>query len=175
MTTEQVAIIISVISAIVASFSLGWNIYRDVVLKAKVRVTATIVFILHETLPDKPRFVSIQVTNFGPGAVNISTILAKEAPLKRRLQGEAKHAVINHDWTNPMSSKLPAKIEVADKITLFLPFDEECFLKEPFTHVGVSDYFGRIHWVPRKQVRRARQEWLEEFGQAAQRKRIGRA
>jgi len=39
MDTAQAAILISICSAIVAAFSLGWNVYRDVVLKAKVMVT----------------------------------------------------------------------------------------------------------------------------------------
>ncbi len=33
-----VAIFISVFSILIAAFSLGWNIYRDVILKPKVKV-----------------------------------------------------------------------------------------------------------------------------------------
>jgi hypothetical protein len=168
MAKDEIAVAISIISVLIASLSLGWNIYRDVILKAKVRVTAAIVFIIHDSLPNRPQYVSIEVTNFGPGAVNVSTICAKQAPLWRRLLRKTKHAVITHDWTNPMSAKMPSKIEIGDKINLLLPYDKDCFLKEPFTDVGVSDYYGRIHWAPKYQIRKARRSWLKDFSNEAQ-------
>ena len=62
-----------------------------------------------------------------------------------------------------MSSKLPAKIEVGDKIELFLPYVKDCFLKEHFTHVGVADYYGRMHWAPESELKMAYAEWKKDF------------
>ena len=45
MPTDQLALIVSIASAAVACLALGWNIYRDVVLKAKVVVSFSVVFI----------------------------------------------------------------------------------------------------------------------------------
>jgi len=164
VSIEHIAILISIISVLIASISLGWNIYRDVVLKAKVVVTFNVVHIIHETLPNKPQYLSLTATNFGPGPVNMSMICAKEAQLWRRLLRKTRHAVITPDYTNPMSAKLPHKVEVGDKIDLLLPYDKDCFLGSVFTHVGISDYFGRIHWAPWKQLKGAYKKWGEDFG-----------
>jgi len=164
METTYLAIGISVFSVLIASLSLGWNIYRDIILKAKVDVSFAIVHLIHETLPERPQFINFKVTNFGPGPVIISMIHAKYAPLKLRLLRKTEHAVVLSDDTNPHSSKLPAKIEVGDKIDLLLPYGKECMLNREWTHVGVNDYYGRVHWVPKKQLIQARKQWLEDFG-----------
>jgi hypothetical protein len=163
MDIQNIAIGISLFSVAIASVSLGWNIYRDVILKAKVDVSFAVVALIHETLPERPQFVNFKVTNFGPGPVNISMIHAKYAPMKYRLLRKTEHAVINPDYKNPHSAKLPAKIEVADKIELFLPYNSKCLLNREWTHVGVNDYYGRVHWAPKKQLLKARKQWLEEF------------
>ena len=163
MAIEQVAIIISIFSAGVALISIGWNIYRDVILKAKVRVTFGIRIIIHDTMPGRPKFVAITATNFGPGTINLSMIQAKHAPLWRRIFRKVEYAVIMYDYTNLMSTRLPAKVEPGDRIDLFLPYDVDCLLNREWTHVGIDDYFGRHHWAPRKQIKKARKEWLEEF------------
>jgi hypothetical protein len=49
--TAQWALLISLMSAAIAGCSLGWNIYRDVVLKARVRVTVQVMNIIQEGAP----------------------------------------------------------------------------------------------------------------------------
>lgn len=163
MATENIAIVISIISVGVASLSLGWNIYRDLVLKAKVQVDLGIRTILHSSMPDRPKFVGITVTNFGPGSVNLSMIQAKNAGFGKWLLRKSQHAVIMFDYTNPLSARLPAKVEAGDRIDLLLPYNKDCFLKEDLTHVGISDFFGRVHWAPKKQIESARNSWLRDF------------
>ena len=114
-------------------------------------------------MPDSPTFINIAATNFGPGIVNLSMIQAQYSTLWTRLSRKTKHAVIMFDYTNPMSAKLPAKVEPGDRIDLLLPYDEACFLKDELTHVGISDFYGRIHWASKKQLRTAREQWLNEF------------
>jgi len=160
---EYIALIISIVSVLVASISLGWNIYRDVILKAKVDVTFAVVSVIHQSLPDRPQYLNLKATNFGPGPVTMSTICVREASVWRRAIRKVRFAIITPDYTNPMSAKLPAKIEVGDKIELLLPYDKDCFFKLPFTHVGISDYYGRIHWAPRKQFKEARATWIKDF------------
>lgn len=163
MKVEYIALIISIFSVLVASLSLGWNIFRDVILKAKVDVTFAVVFIIHQSLPGRPQYLNIKATNFGPGPITISTICVREAPLWRRILRKVRFAIVTADYANSMSAKLPAKIDVGDKIELLLPYDNDCFLKSPFTDVGVSDYYGRIHWVSRKEFKRARATWIKDF------------
>ena len=167
MSTAEFALVVSIFSVIVASLALGWNVYRDVVLKAHVDVSFAVITIIHESLPHRPQYLNLKVTNFGPGPVNISTIVAKDAPLWRRLLRKIRWAMITPDYTNPMSARLPSKIEVGDKIELLLPYDRHAFLKDGFTHIGVSDYFGRNHWAPGRQLKRAYETWRKDFASEA--------
>jgi hypothetical protein len=159
MSTAEFALVVSVVSVFIASLSLGWNIYRDIVLKARVDVSFAVVTLIDQSRRDRPQYLNIKATNFGPGSVTLSTIVVKDAPIWRRLLRRPRYAIITPDYTNPLSAKLPAKIEVGDKIELLLPHDKDAFLKEQFTHVGLSDYFGRMHWARTRDFKRARDTW----------------
>ena len=106
----------------------------------------------------------MKATNFGPGSTTISMIHAKHSTIWGRIRRETKRAVIIHDFTNPLSGQLPSKLEVGDKIDLLLPYDDECLLKEEWTHVGVVDNFSKYHWADKRQVKEARERWLRDFG-----------
>lgn len=164
MATDQLALIVSIVSAIIASLALGWNVYRDVVLKPKVVMSFSIVFIVHETLPNRPQYMNIRATNFGPGVVTLSSIVAKNAPLWRHVFKRVQYAFITPDHTNPLSGRLPAKLETGDKVELLLPYDADCLLSKAFTHVGLTDFYGRSHWAPRGDLKRAYIEWRKNFG-----------
>lgn len=115
-------------------------------------------------MPNRPKFISITATNFGPGPVNLSMIQARYSPFWKRVLGKSEYAVIMHDYTNPMSARLPAKVEAGDRIDLLLPYNKECLLHRDWTHIGINDFFGRHHWATRKQIETARKEWLKDFG-----------
>ena len=68
-----------------------------------------------------------------------------------------------YDYTNPYSSKLPCELDVGEKRVWPLPFDKDCLLSEAFTHIGICDTFGRIHWAPKKDVAKARKEYREKY------------
>ena len=164
MPTDQIALVVSIFSALIASSALGWNIYRDVVLKPKVVVSFSLVVILHETLPERPHYLNVTGTNFGPGSVTLNTIVAREAPFWRRVIRRVRYAFITPDYANQMSERLPKKLEPGDKVNLLLPFERECLLGHPkLTHVGLSDSYGRNHWASRKDMEKARTEWAKEF------------
>lgn len=162
---DQIAILISLFSVVVAGTSLGWNIYRDVVLKARVRVDFGVRLIIRDAMPERPKYIVLTATNFGPGAVNLSMIQAKYAPLRKKIGRSAEHAVVMWDHTNPLSVNLPTKVEPGDRVDFLLPYDDACMLKRDWTHVGISDFFGRVHWASSKQIKAARREWLKDFAQ----------
>lgn len=163
MGIEYIAIAISIASVVLASLSLGWNIYRDLILKARVDVSFGVATLIHESLPGKPQYLNIRVTNFGPGPVTISTIHVREAQVWRRFLRKVKNAIVMPDYTNAMSARLPAKIDVGDKIELLLPYDKDSFLSEHFTHIGVYDYYGRGHWAPKSDLKKAYLAWKKDF------------
>lgn len=164
METAQIAIIISIFSVVVAAFSLGWNIYRDVILQPKVVVTFAIKTIVGEGRAPSPDYVGISAVNHGPGPAVLNTVVLKQSSLWRRVLRKEKFAVLMHDWTNPYSSKLPRRLEVGEGLDLFGPYDEDCFLKESFTHLGLSDSFGRSNWAKTRAMKHNRKTWEKRFG-----------
>jgi len=80
------AIIISCISLAVALFSLGWNIYRDVVLKARVRIS----FSLRRYLVGQEKLdqLAVVAVNLGPGSIRLTSIVLRHAPYGVDFSGE---------------------------------------------------------------------------------------
>jgi hypothetical protein len=163
VATDQLALIVSIVSAVIASLALGWNVYRDIVLKPKVVISFSIVLIVHEMLPHRPQYMNIKATNFGPGIVTLNSIVSKNAPLWRRIFRKVRYAFITPDYANPLSGRLPAKLETGDKVELLLPYDAECLLSKTFTHVGLTDFYGRSHWASRGDLKKAYKEWRKDF------------
>jgi hypothetical protein len=161
---EKLAIIFSSISISISFLVLGWNIYRDVILKPRLKVSLQLSFIMHDDY-ESPTKISITATNFGPNKIICAGIVAKIAPFWRRLFRKVKYAIIMHDYTDSYSSKLPRELDVGQECQLFLSFNKECFLSDPFTHVGIRDTFGRVHYAPKKDVAKARKEYLGQFAQ----------
>jgi hypothetical protein len=163
MDNSAIAILISVISAAIATFSLGWNVYRDVVLKPKVVVTFGIKNVFQQGRDPSPDYVGISAVNHGPGAITLNTIVLKEtSPFKRFFKKE-KFAVLNYDWNNPYSGRLPAKLDVGEGVDLFVDFKEGCFLSNPFTHLGINDSFGRSSWAKKSAMKLNRNKWKDKF------------
>jgi hypothetical protein len=164
MTTAEIAIIISIISAAIAGLSLGWNIYREVVLKAKIKISFGIRTIIQYGNPVRPEYVNISATNHGPGSVNLSMVQMKDSSWWRWLFRKEKYAAVIHDFKNPLSGQLPHRLEVGEKIDLLFHYNGDCMLKNGWSHIGISDYFGRTHWAESKQVKEAIDRWNKDFG-----------
>lgn len=87
----------------------------------------------------------------------------KDSSWWRWLLRKEKYAVVIHDYTNPLSGQLPYKLEVGAKFDLLFPYDAKCMLKNGWSHIGISDYFGRTHWAKSKQVKEAINKWKKDF------------
>lgn len=164
MDTATIAILISVASAIIAAFSLGWNIYRDVLLKARLKVNFGVRQVVQESVPPSAEFIVIHATNHGPGVVKLMSIVLQETSILKKLMRKEQYSILIHDYTNPYTGQLPSSPAVGEGIDLFAAYDPDCFLKESLTRLGINDSFGRTHWAPRKCMRRMRKKWLADFG-----------
>lgn len=167
VATDQLALIVSVVSALTASLALGWNIYRDLVMKPRLVVSVAVVTILHDSLPNRPRYVNLTAVNHGPGTVTVSSIIAMNTSIWHRMTRTVQYAYVTPDYANPYGGRIPAKLEPGEKVELFLPFDSECVLGQMLSHVGVSDFFGRNHWASQASMKAARAAWKREFGGTA--------
>ena len=83
MSKDEWSLLISVIAIGLSGTSLGWNIYRDVVLKPRVKVKAGVrgLFGLGEVGSRPLMKLLVTAVNFGPGDVFCQAVVAKNAPL----------------------------------------------------------------------------------------------
>jgi len=160
----EIAIYISFTALLVSAFALGWNIYRDVILKPRLKVHIQISNIHHGGKMHGP-YIAISATNFGPGSIVCNSInIAKKSIVRfLRIRRKNKYAFVVSPYDNPYSTKIPQKIEVGEVIQLFLPMEEGALLSVNPTHVGVVDSFGRAHWASRKSLKKAKKEYYETF------------
>jgi hypothetical protein len=156
---------ISVLSLILSSLALGWNVYRDIVLKARVRVRFAVVSLVTpgQRTGHEEQFLRIGITNHGPGTVTVEMIAGRMSPWWRSLLRIPRHFVILNDYTNPLNPKLPNKLQIGDNINLLLPYNEKCLLSGEATHIGVTDSFGRTHFAPSKDLAEARGQFAKDF------------
>lgn len=162
--TNIIAVTLSIVSLVFAAFALGWNIYRDVILKPRMKVSLAISTLHSQGVSGYTTHVNITATNFGPGAITAVMVEGRVVPLLiYRLFRKSKYFVVLSDQDNPLSVRLPAKMEVGDRINILFPHEADSFLKNEPTHIGLNDSFGRIHWAPRREVTRAMDTYYKDF------------
>jgi hypothetical protein len=166
LSPTGIAVGISVLSLVVASTSLAWNIYRDIVLKPRLKVQLGI-YKLASPGREPTTHLMVSTTNHGPGKTTISMIQGRRIAGWRWLRSKQQNFVVLQDWTNPLSGKLPARLDVGERVSLLLPYDRKCMLAGGVTDVGVSDFFGRLHWAPRAEVAQALLEFARDFPNAS--------
>lgn len=167
MSTEAIAIIISCCSIVMAAVSLGWNIYRDVVLRARLKVKFGIRKLVGGTLPEPQDKVVLSVVNMGPGTIKCTMIHWRNTGIYKRLTRKSTQGVLIHDYSNPLSGQLPCKLEVGENTDFLFPIDDDCILGIGVTHIGIADSFGRTHWAQRKEVLEAIKRYKKKFKMAS--------
>jgi hypothetical protein len=105
----------------------------------------------------------ISGTNFGPGKIRVSMVWWRKGSLVSRWRHKGRQGVLIHDYKNPLSGKLPVTLDVGERVDLMFPFENRGLLSERPTRVGLRDYFGRDHWVPRKALKAAQAEFDRVF------------
>ena len=137
MELAQLAIVISVSSAAIAAISLGWNIYRDVILKPKAVVAVSRQNIISPGSAPSPDYIGISATNHGPGTVTLNSLILRNTSLWKKLWRDESHAVLFHDYTNRLSDNFPKKLDAGETINLFVNYDNDCFLKDDYNNIGI--------------------------------------
>jgi hypothetical protein len=163
MDRADIAILISVLSFGIACAALAWNIFRELWLRPRLRVSVDVVVLGSEVMKPENNIL-ICGTNFGPGKIRINTIRVNRKSVFSRFKRGAKYGVLIHDYKNPISGKLPITLDIGERVDLIFPFEKGCFLAQKPSHIGLSDYFGREHWAPKKALRQAQAEYDKAFG-----------
>jgi hypothetical protein len=156
MTPTQVAIVISIIALLVSMGNLGWSIYKELGLRGRVRVSIAVAeqFIQGRGSEKK---ILIQAVNMGPGEVHLTSI-----PLKPPRWAD-KDGLYMWGSVMPEPGTLPVALAVGKQAMILLPYRDDCFLSRRHAGVGLGDSFGRHHWAPRKQLRRAEATYEKDF------------
>src|SRR6266550_1311719 len=155
-----VALCVSILALSASFLSLGWNIYRDVVLKPRLKVAFGIKSMLREDEEYRlsqmgPPLLILEITNHGPGEVVCSGAVAKTESFAflRSLFGKLSYRFITPDFKHPLCFRLPYRILVGEKIQIIFPYNQECFLAEAPMRIGINDSFDNETLFRRRDVR----------------------
>lgn len=159
---KALAIIFSFIALLISAFSLGWNVYRDVILKAWLRVHFSASRLIGPSGSFGDPFLALSIVNHGPGDIICGMPMIRRKPWFQGVFGESTVETLIYDYTNPISFKPPFKLAVGEQAQVTFPITDKCFLDDPVFRIGIMDSFGRLHWAPRKDIHRAREQ-MEEF------------
>lgn len=161
MDFSSIGLFISFAVLAIAAFALGWNILHNYAHGAKLTISAEIV--------DKPKnksenlkgkYIVVSIFNEGSKKLQIVALWAANISFFRKLilKGTGKRL-------KPLPLfQLPKEVLPGEKVELFLPFHEDCFLNEKFNKLGIMDSFDRELWVPTGQL----SSFYEEFEKAFQ-------
>lgn len=168
-----IALGLSFFAFIASFFSLGWNVYRDIVLKPRLRVEFGIKWIMQAGEDERlqqsgPPLLILSGINHGPGEVVCRGAVARTGSFIRSLFREFPYGFIVPDHANPYCSKLPTRLAVGDEVSVVFPYDRECFLVKPPNRIGITDSFGRTHWASKKGLKLANRQYRKDFGDSAE-------
>ena len=161
MTTT--ALVLSIVSLVIALVALFWNIYRDLLLRPRSRVTCHISIVDTRSV-NLGTFINITLTNLGPGELVLDSIVVKTGGIRERMRNEPRYAVIINDYDNPMNPAMPTTVAVHRRVTQFLPFEQDCFVAQPVKRIGFIDTLNRYHWARHSDVEEVKREYVKEFG-----------
>jgi len=161
----------SLIAVLISGLSLGWNIYRDVIIKPRMSVDIAFgaliqssrgngtTLITSKTNPRDGAFIVMTGTNHGPGQIRCTTVTTRTSDDK----GGKIPTFMFHDDTHPISDPLPHNVEPGQCIHLVFPYDTEGFLSKPIKRIGIKDSFDRTHWAPRKSLMQMKKRCSEDY------------
>lgn len=167
-TTSDYAFFISLFSAALALFSLGWNIWSKFIYpKARLRMYGGYYVSGDEKDPTTLRLIVVSVTNHGPTDTTITTLIGRKGRWHSRITRRFDMFIINH-WGKPNrhlpSIDLPVQVKVAEEVKFNFSHDVSWAKKSDMIQFGVSDVFGKHHWLPKKD-QKSIQKSLEKLEQ----------
>lgn len=174
MQTADWALVVSLFSAAISLFSLGWGIWSKWVHpKPKLKVGFAVMYMFGGDM-SRP-FLGASATNFGPTDTTLKSLIARRRPSgwwwKWGAQRRWQYGLLNSMATpqealaarrHPVSG-LPHKLAVGEEFSTYLIFEHEHLRDDGFVDVGFVDIFGREHWASRRSLKKVvasiRKDW----------------
>lgn len=126
-------------------------------------------FLIGEGWENGPETLCMTVSNHGPSEVTIRCAVARKGknwfvrkPKSIGMLNPYKNYPYDLDSHGPFSGGLPKKLGVGEEFSLYFPVVREWFEKEKLVDFGVNDTFNRLHWAPRRAVRKTRDSVMSE-------------
>ena len=161
-TTADPALLLSVVSLVLASISIAWNIYKDVFLRPRSHITGYKSFINNGEQEHGP-YITLRLTNLGPGKIIVTGIVAKESGFLKRVF-QRKHGIqLNYDWENQFNTAMPMTADSAESVQQLLRYEESCVLKTRIRSLGFIDSRFKYHWISKEDLRKLKQVFGEDF------------
>lgn len=157
MDNSDWALIISLISFLLALASFVWNIWSKFIYpKPKVLVSASVMSPFGDHVAHMPDCVALHITNFGPADVVITCPVHRQRTGKflRWITRDKSINLLNAYWDypngqyscSPYPKDFPKKMTAGEQATMYFPTIHE-WGKLGAYEIGVNDTFRRCHWV----------------------------
>jgi hypothetical protein len=155
------AVCISLVSACISLFSLGWNIYRDVILKPRLKVdlcfadaiphrtgNGTMALMTKREIKTQSTVIMLEAVNHGPGSIQCNSV----GGIAGRF-GKKSRTFISPDANHYLADQLPKTLAPGDTIKVVFPIRSDGFLGQDVKRIGFKDSYDRMHWAPRSSVK----------------------
>jgi hypothetical protein len=159
---ENLALAISALAFLVSGLALGWNIFRDVILKPRFRVRFEVGQYFIASAPRDKHRLWLDAVNLGPGEVTIEMAVVRTKPaLLAWFKKEESVSLLVNESRYELNSRLPTKLMVAKKMSVSFPLEKNCILDQNPLRIGVRDAYRRNHWAPAKDLEEAHRKYSE--------------
>jgi hypothetical protein len=159
---SYIPIVTSVLAIAISSLTLGWTIYRDAIRKPKFKIEIAVKKIVQAGRPTQGPYVFVEALNMGPIPNRVGLTFLRRSWLQRRVLRRGS-AMVYPDFHHPATTAASTRLEVGDQANFVFPYDNNSFLKETFSQVGVADGFGRMHWSSKRDYQKARAKYQKDF------------
>ena len=162
MPDNGTALWISFASAAISATALGWNIYRDILARPRVKIQVSPCLTSED---GKACALCLSFTNIGPAPISISSIAAFRRNGLFRIRKTCGFMITtgirfriitsgkerSFETLNP----LPVKMDIGDCLDLFLNSESAEMICKSWERVGVCDSTGRRILCSRRALRKA--------------------
>jgi len=157
MRTSDWALTISLLSFFVSLGGLAWNVWSKFIFpkpRFQVEIGRVLVFDLGEK-PPYPSVVRLTATNHGPITCKLTGAVLRLRSADGRITSGIPNLLVHPSVPDhfELQAGFPVSLAVGDSHNAYFASGPETVFRRGVFRVGVTDGFGRNHWVSGKQFK----------------------